>query len=189
MSDTTEKKSAGWLVFLGILVAVFGTLAIGAPFITGLSVTIFVGAMITVTGISQLIHAFSLKYKQGLIFSIILGILSIVAGIFLLIRPLQGLLGLTLIIGIFFVADGIAWIAVAFSRKPEKGWGWHLFSGIASIVLGILIFRNWPLSGVWAIGVLNGLFRNGYPKRWKNGLNDSQLAPHTYRTDGSDCRG
>ncbi len=80
MSDTSEKKSAGWLVFLGILVVVFGTLAIGAPFITGLSVTLFVGAMITVAGVSRLIHAFSLKYKQGLIYSILLGIRMVYAG-------------------------------------------------------------------------------------------------------------
>jgi uncharacterized membrane protein HdeD (DUF308 family) len=157
MSDTSVKKPAGWLVFLGILVVISGVLAIGAPFIAGLSVTIFVGAMIMVAGISQLIHAFSLKYKQGLIAGIILSVLSILAGLFLMIRPLQGLLGLTLIIGIFFIADGIGWISMAFSHKPEKGWGWHLFSGIISVILGIMIFFQWPLSGVWAIGVLFGV--------------------------------
>lgn len=157
MSDAQIKKPAGWLIFLGILVVLSGILAIGAPFITGLSVTIFVGALITVTGISQLIHALSLKFKQGLIVKIILAILSVLAGLFLMIRPLQGLLGLTLIIGIFFIADGIGWITMAFSHKPEKGWGWHLFSGIVSVILGIVLFAHWPLSGVWAIGVLFGI--------------------------------
>ena len=145
MSEESVKKPVEWMMFLGILVILSGILAIGSPFITGLSVTIFVGAMITVTGVSQLVHAFGL------------GILSVIAGLYLMIRPLQGLLGLTLIAGIFFIADGIGWIALAFSRRPEKGWGWHLFSGIISVLLGIMIFSHWPLSGVWAIGVLFGI--------------------------------
>ncbi len=157
MSEESVKKPVEWMMFLGILVILSGILAIGSPFITGLSVTIFVGAMITVTGVSQLVHAFGLKYKQGLITTISLGILSVIVGLYLITRPLQGLLGLTLIAGIFFIADGIGWIALAFSRRPEKGWGWHLFSGIISVLLGIMIFSHWPLSGVWAIGVLFGI--------------------------------
>ena len=155
--DTGIKKPAGWMIFLGILVIIAGILAIGAPMVTGISVTIFVGAMIMVAGISQLIHAFSLKFKQGLIVKIILSILAVIAGLYLLINPLQGLLGLTIFIGIYFMADGIGWIAMAFSYKPEKGWGWHLFSGIISVLLGIMILNQWPLSGVWAIGVLFGI--------------------------------
>ena len=155
--DTGVKKPAGWMIFLGILVILSGILAIGAPLVAGISVTIFVGAMIIVAGISQLIHAFSLKFKQGLIVKIILSILAVIAGLFLLINPLQGLLGLTIIIGIYFIADGIGWITMAFSHKPEKGWGWHLFSGIISVLLGIMILNQWPLSGVWAIGVLFGI--------------------------------
>ncbi|RKX69687.1 MAG: HdeD family acid-resistance protein [Spirochaetes bacterium] len=155
--DTGVKKPAGWMIFLGILVILSGILAIGAPLVAGISVTIFVGAMIIVAGISQLVHAFSLKIKQGLIVKIILSILAVIAGLFLLINPLQGLLGLTIIIGIYFIADGIGWITMAFSHKPEKGWGWHLFSGIISVLLGIMILKQWPLSGVWAIGVLFGI--------------------------------
>ncbi len=155
--DTAVKKPAGWMIFLGILVILSGILAIGAPLVAGISVTIFVGAMIMVAGISQLVHAFSLKFKQGLIVKIILSVLAIIAGLFLLIRPLQGLLGLTIFIGIYFIADGIGWITMAFRNRPEKGWGWHLFSGIISVLLGIMILNQWPLSGVWAIGVLFGI--------------------------------
>ena len=158
MDDTKEKsKASGWRVILGILVVIAGLMAIGSPLVAGVSVTIFVGAMIMVSGISQVIHAFSLKFKNGLIVKIILGILSVLVGLFLMVRPLQGLLGLTLIIGIFFIADGIGWIVMAFGSKPRKGWGWLLFSGIISVILGVEIFAQWPLSGVWAIGVLFGI--------------------------------
>ncbi|MCK5737284.1 MAG: DUF308 domain-containing protein, partial [Spirochaetaceae bacterium] len=98
-NNTAAKKPAGWMIFLGILVILSGILAIGAPLVAGISVTIFVGAMIMVAGISQLVHAFSLKFKQGLIAKIILSILAIIAGLFLLVSPLQGLLGLTIFIG------------------------------------------------------------------------------------------
>ena len=157
MSEESAKKPTGWMIFLGILVIVAGFLAIFSPFIAGISITIFIGALLIVVGVAQLIHAFSLKFKQGLIATILLGLLSIAAGIFIMAEPLEALLGLTIVLGIFFIADGIGWIVMAFNHKPEKGWGWTLFSGIISILLGILILAQWPLSGVWAIGVLFGV--------------------------------
>ncbi len=151
------KRSAGWVTFLGILILIFGILAIGSPLITGLSVTIIVGVMITVTGISQVIHAFKLRFKQGLIIKIIMGLLSVLVGIYLMVRPLQGLLGITLILGVFFILDGIGGIAMAFDFRPDKGWGWVLFSGLTSVALGVLVFVQWPFSGIWLIGVMLGI--------------------------------
>lgn len=151
------KKGSGWVVFLGILVIVFGFMAIGAPLITGLSVTIVVGILITMTGISQIVHAFGLKFKQGLILKIIKGSLSVLVGVYLLARPLQGLMGITLLLGIFFIIDGISGISMAFHFRPAKGWGWILFTGITAVALGVLVFVEWPFSGVWLIGVMLGI--------------------------------
>lgn len=151
------KKASGWVVFLGILVIIFGFMAIGAPLITGLSVTLVVGVLITMTGISQIVHAFSLKFKQGLILKIIKGILSVLVGVYLLARPLQGLMGITLLLGIFFIIDGISGISMAFHFRPSKGWGWVLFTGITAVALGVLVFVQWPFSGVWLIGVMLGI--------------------------------
>ena len=61
---------------------------------------------------------------------------------------------LTIILGIYFVVYGICEIAASFQLRPESGWGWVLFGRIVSILLGIMIWRQFPLLGAWAIGIL-----------------------------------
>jgi uncharacterized membrane protein HdeD (DUF308 family) len=86
-----------------------------------------------------------------------LSILAIIAGILLIADPLAGVASLTLIIGIYFFVDGIFRVILAFQLKPSRHWSWVLFNGIAMIILGILIWSQWPFSAVWVLGVLVGL--------------------------------
>jgi uncharacterized membrane protein HdeD (DUF308 family) len=72
-------------------------------------------------------------------------------------QPLLGLASLTMILIIYFIADGIMAAALAFKVRPEQGWSWMLFSGVVSILLGISLGNGWPLSGAWAVGVLLGI--------------------------------
>ena len=72
-------------------------------------------------------------------------------------NPLLGLSILTLILIGYFVADGMVKIMYAFKHKPEPGWGWVLVSGIITLLLGLVLWRDWPLTGAWAIGVLFGI--------------------------------
>ena len=72
-------------------------------------------------------------------------------------RPGAALVTLTLFLAAYFVVDGIFEIIEAFDLKPIQGWGWMLFGGIVSILLGIMIWRQWPVSGAWAIGILFGI--------------------------------
>ena len=44
-----------------------------------------------------------------------------------------------------------------FRLRPIEGWGWTLFSGIAALVLGIMIWRQFPVSGEWAVGTITGI--------------------------------
>ena len=62
-----------------------------------------------------------------------------------------------LLLAIFFWADGAMRIVLSFQARPLRGWGWILFGGVLSVLLGFLIFRNWPLSGAWAVGTLVGI--------------------------------
>ncbi len=78
-------------------------------------------------------------------------------GISSAVRPLMGLATLALLLAAYFLVDGICEIIVAFKMKPESGWGWMLFGGIVAMLLGIMIWRQWPISGAWAIGVLVGV--------------------------------
>ncbi len=64
---------------------------------------------------------------------------------------------LTLMLGAYLLVDGIFGAVLAFQVKPEKGWGWMLFSAVMSVILGFLLLREWPLTGIWAVGTLVGI--------------------------------
>jgi uncharacterized membrane protein HdeD (DUF308 family) len=151
------KKHGGLLIVLGIVTVILGVLAMGAPLMAGVAVNLMVGAFILVGGIARLIFAFKATSWRAGIFGVLIGIVAILVGILMLTRPLLGLASLTLFLAAYFFADGILEIVAAFKHKPEKGWGWVLVGGIAALLLGIMIWRQWPLSGAWAIGILFGI--------------------------------
>ena len=75
----------------------------------------------------------------------------------MVVQPGMALASLTLVLAIYFLVDGLVMLFAAFSVKPARGWGWLLFNGIITLLLGLLIFGQWPLSGAWAIGILVGV--------------------------------
>jgi uncharacterized membrane protein HdeD (DUF308 family) len=151
------KRNATLLIILGVLMVIFGVLAIASPLMTGLAVAMFVGALMLVSGVLRIVAAIKSGHWGSGILGTLLGLLGIAAGIILLARPLLGLATLTLLLAAYFLATGICEIMVSFKMKPEKSWGWMLFGGIVSVLLGFMIWRQWPVSGAWAIGVLVGI--------------------------------
>jgi uncharacterized membrane protein HdeD (DUF308 family) len=151
------KKNATWLIVLGVLTAILGVLAIASPMMTGIAVTLFIGGLLAFMGVLQIIAAFkSGQWGSGIIGTLI-GLLSIAAGLLMIFRPGIGLATLTLFLAAYFLVDGIFEIIAAFKMKPESGWGWMLFNGIIAALLGFLLWRQWPVSGSYAIGVLFGI--------------------------------
>jgi uncharacterized membrane protein HdeD (DUF308 family) len=151
------KKGSGWLMLLGGALVILGFLAIGAPLVTGVTVTLMIGMLILAGGLVRIVFAFRAQtWGQGLL-AFLLGGLGVLAGLVVLARPLFGLATLTLVLATWFFVDGICEIIYAFRLKPLSGWGWTLFSGIVAVLLGVMIWSEWPLSGAWAIGVLVGV--------------------------------
>ena len=153
----TIKRHSGLAMGLGIAIVIAGAMAIISPFIAGLSVTIAVGAMLIVAGVSRLFLAFKMGSLGRGVFVFVLGLLSVAAGGYLVFRPGIGLSALTLFLAAYFFVDGVFEIIWAFRLRPIKGWGWTLFSGIAALVLGIVIWRQFPISGMWAVGTIAGI--------------------------------
>jgi uncharacterized membrane protein HdeD (DUF308 family) len=87
----------------------------------------------------------------------LLGVLSVVAGGYMIAQPVAALATLTLFLAGYFIASGILEAIAAFGARPERGWGLLLFSAIVSVLLGVMIWRQFPFSGVWAVGVLVGV--------------------------------
>jgi uncharacterized membrane protein HdeD (DUF308 family) len=153
----TIKRHAGVGMAVGILVVVAGILALLSPLVAGLSIAIAVGVLIIASGVSRLFLAFKMgSFGHGLLV-FLLGLLSIVIGGYMVSRPGMALATLTLVLAVYFAVDGVFQIIWAFRLRPIKGWGWSLFSGIVSLALGIMIWRQFPVSGVWAVGTLAGI--------------------------------
>jgi len=148
LSKTSKNiKIWGWLVLIA------GVLALLSPLVSGVTVAIMVGALMMVAGISRLIHAF----QGGGFWSGLFGIITTIAGLVMMGRPLLGLATLTMVLVVYFVVVGLSEIIAAFQLRPVQGWGFLLFSGFISVVLGYMIWSQWPISGVWAVGTLVGI--------------------------------
>lgn len=145
------------MTFLGVIAVILGILAMLAPGLTGVSVTFLIGILVIAGGIIRMIWSFKMgSFGKGvLMFGI--GLLTLVCGIALVANPLFASGVMAIVLAIYFIADGIFEISGSFLLRPVSGWGWMLFGGIVSIVLGIMIWRQFPLSGAWAIGTLLGI--------------------------------
>jgi uncharacterized membrane protein HdeD (DUF308 family) len=153
----TIKRNAGIGMAVGIVVAIAGVLALLAPLAAGLSVAIAVGVLLLISGISRMFFAFKMgSFGPGLLMFVI-GLLSAFAGGYMVARPGMALATITIVLAAYFIVAGIFEIIWAFRLRPIKGWGWTLFSGIAALILGIMIWRQFPVSGVWAVGTLAGI--------------------------------
>jgi len=144
-------------VAFGAVLCVLGIFSVLAPLFSGITVTVLVGMLLMMGGIVEILFAFKAgSFGKGVVV-FLFGGLGVAAGAVILLTPLQSLGVLTIVLAAFFVAGGIMDIFLSLRLRSEEGWGWMLFSGIVSVILGGLIITQWPLSGVWAVGVLVGI--------------------------------
>jgi uncharacterized membrane protein HdeD (DUF308 family) len=159
MNKSADAANAGGtnMTIFGVIAIILGILAMLAPGLTGMSVVILVGVFVLAGGIVRIIWAFrSGSLGKGL-FMFAIGGLTLLCGIVLIANPLFASGVLTIMLAVYFIIDGIFEIVAGIQRRPGGGWGWMLFGGIVSIWLGIMIWGQFPLSGVWAIGILLGI--------------------------------
>ena len=157
MSDAADVIAKGGknAKILGIIAIILGFLAMLAPGLTGVSVAIVVGALAVVAGILRMIWAFSAGSLGKGVLVFVIGVLTLLCGLVLLGNPLFATGVLTLLLAAYFIVDGITELIAGF--RVSVGRGWLVFGGIVSILLGILIWAQFPLSGAWAIGILVGV--------------------------------
>ena len=165
IADLQSRMSAAvrahWKAFLaeGILLAILGLAAMIVPPLASLAVTIFLGWMFLISGIGGLIVTFWARQMPGFWWSLISAVLAIAAGIILLVRPVQGVLTLTIVVGVYFLAEGVATLMYALEHRRELSarWSWLLVAGLMDIIIAFLIISGLPGSAEWAIGLLVGI--------------------------------
>ena len=135
--DGVEGLSRGWFIGLGIFFILTGIGALIFPMMVTLSIEILIGTAMLLGGIFAVVHAFKAQQWKGFFLELLFALVYVVGGAFLLLDPLSGMLALTIILGISFLADGIIRTILAFKIKPEKSWWLFLISGALSVILGL----------------------------------------------------
>lgn len=156
LSEATKSGSRS-ATFLGIIVVILGMLAMGMPFLTGIAIAISIGIILLATGVAQLVFAFSSHSFGSGAMRFAFGLLAAICGLSMITQPGAGLATITLMLAIWFVVDGIWSLILAFQWRPQKGWGWMVFNGALGMVLGIMIYRQFPTSATWLVGLLVGI--------------------------------
>jgi uncharacterized membrane protein HdeD (DUF308 family) len=160
-SEMSAAVKAHWKAFLfeGILLAVLGIAAMIVPPLASLAITIFLGWMFLISGIGGLFVTWWARNMPGFWWSLISAALAVLAGGILLARPVQGVLTLTIVVGAYFLAEGVASIMYALEHRKELSgrWSWLVVAGLMDIVIALFIFAGLPGSAEWALGLLVGI--------------------------------
>ena len=150
-----------WKAFLieGIVLSVLGLAAMILPPLASVAVTIFLGWMFLISGVAGLAMTFWARQMPGFWWSLLSAALAVGAGIVLLTQPVQSTLTLTIVVGAYFLAEGVATIMYALQHRAQlsQRWSWLLFAGIMDIVIAFVIIAGLPGSALWAIGLLVGI--------------------------------
>jgi uncharacterized membrane protein HdeD (DUF308 family) len=151
------RAASGRLFWLGLFMVLLGVAAIAFPEFSTFAATLLVGWVLLISGIAIFVSSFWIYGTVPFFGAILFGLLSAVAGVFLLFNPLAGALALTLVVGIMFMFQGALELVYSLEIRPAPGWMSMLFSGIASILLAVIIASGWPHVSLVALGILLGI--------------------------------
>lgn len=152
--EFNQPRNFGLLI--GLASVVLGTVAIFIPQFSTLIAETWVALILISVGTSNTLYAIN-RRPEGFGWRIFLGILYVVTGILLFVYPLSGILTLTLLLGSFFLTEGVFELVLAFRIRPQKNWVWVFANGIVTIVLGLIVWFQWPQDARWAIGTFVGI--------------------------------
>jgi uncharacterized membrane protein HdeD (DUF308 family) len=151
------KRASGWSLGLGVLMIILGLIAIIEPWIVGTFIVYVIGWSAIFNGVAQIFYGIKAHSGGRTVLEIILGLVYIVAGVYLIMHPIGGLLAITLLLASFLLVYGVVALVLAFHMRPLQGWGWMLVDALVTILLGILIWAHWPMNSEWVVGTLFGI--------------------------------
>ena len=153
------QRHWGLLVFEGVLLVVLGFMAMVLPPLASLAVTLTLGWLFLISGIAGFVLSFMARALPGFWWSLLSAVISIGAGILLIGWPVQGTVSLTIVLGVFFLMEGVATIMYAIEHRSNLSdrWGWMVAAGVLDVVIAGMIIAGLPGSALWAIGLLVGI--------------------------------
>lgn len=155
-SDIVRQAST-WSILWGASLIIFGMLAVGSPFVAAVAVNAVIAWLIVFAGVVHLILAFHAHGAGSLLWKLLVGLAYLFFGGYLIVHPALGVASLTLVLASLFLVEGVLDIVLFFQMRSMRGSSWVLIDGIVTLLLGLMIYAQWPSSSAWAIGTLVGV--------------------------------
>lgn len=146
----------GWLLVLGIIMVVLGTVALFMMPAATLGAVLVLSWLLVISGVVEFVHAFRVRRWGGFFLHLIGGVLGVLVGLLVITHPFAGAVAWTLLFASFFTVIGVFRLITAMALKYPN-WGWAVFDGIITLGLGILLWAEWPTSAVWFLGLAVGV--------------------------------
>jgi len=142
------------LMGFGILTLLLGIAGVYMSSTMTITSMLIFGIFIMISGVIFLVESFSSPEWKGKLLFLLLALIYIVAGIMIVAFPAESAIWFTLFLAVMFVFVGIMRIVAGFLVSDEiSNWKWMLFYGMLDILLGVMIYVQWPVSGLWVIGL------------------------------------
>jgi uncharacterized membrane protein HdeD (DUF308 family) len=154
--EVVRHASTGSILW-GVLLIVFGMFAIGSPLLAAVAVSAVVAWLLVLAGIVHLMLGFRAHGAGSMTWKLLVGVAYLCFGGYLIVHPVLGVASLTLALASLFLIEGILNIVLFVKMRPMHGSNWMLVDGIVTLLLGLMIYMQWPSSSAWAIGTLVGV--------------------------------
>ena len=165
MTETRDDKSLGsvlgrvrsnwgWFVAAGAILVALGIYVLGNLFAATVASIFIVGILMIAGGITHIVLSFRGRTWRHFLIWLLGGVLYAIAGAFVISDPILASALLTLMFAFVLMASGAVRIWLGWAARPESGWGWLVAAGLVTLAAGIFVVASWPISALWAIGVV-----------------------------------
>jgi uncharacterized membrane protein HdeD (DUF308 family) len=151
------RQASTLSILWGVLLIIFGMVAIGSPFLAAVAVNILIAWLIVLAGVVHVMLGVRTHGAGSMIWKVLVGLAYLFFGAYLIMHPVLGVASLTLVLAVLFEIEGILEIILFFNLRSLGGSSWLLIDGIVTLLLGVMIYMQWPSSAGWAIGTLVGV--------------------------------
>ncbi len=157
LPEISPRWSHGWSVALSVVLIVLGLIAVALPQVGGLAVALYFGWLLLLGGVALLLFAWRTHAGGVLSLQVALGLLYVLIGLFLILKPGAGLASLTLLLAGYLLMEGLLELLAAFRVRPAAGRTLLVIDGVVALVLATMIVTSWPSSAAWVVGTLVGI--------------------------------
>jgi uncharacterized membrane protein HdeD (DUF308 family) len=156
-SSGLVRRASTLSLLWGVSLICLGMLAVASPLVAAVAVSVLIAWLIVLAGIVHIVVAFHSREAGSVIWRLLVGLAYLCFGMYLIARPVAGVASLTLLLASLFLVEGIFNIVLFFRAPSTLRSSWILLDGIVTLIVGLMIYTQWPSSSAWAIGTLVGV--------------------------------